>query len=253
MVPTVTAIADDVVYIAGLAVRNLRPNRITGEPVVLLHGIFSDATTLERLGRELALSGHEVWLPTLHEYTVSANIKKAVAITRHASLHGKVILIGHSEGCVYASEVCQRLGSSVSGVIHIAPRVNGYPMTLQASVAFPKYVPEIFVSALTGAEVKLRQSDVSRLFANNSPVGMVEMQTEKPFVMLEAALGFRTIKPVDVPSLVIAPKDDHLVRSPASLAQKVGAKLVSVSGDHMVPVARPETVAGIVESWLERI
>jgi pimeloyl-ACP methyl ester carboxylesterase len=255
MTSTVTAIADDVVSIAKLAVRHLRPNHITGEPVVLLHGIFSDASTLQRLARELAISGHEVWVPNFHEHTIQGNIVKAQSVVNMiVAQHGKVVLIAHSEGCVLASHVAGD-ESLVMGLVYIAPPVNGLPMSWEATTRFPKYLPQILVCALTGTEIKLSENDCRHLFFGQG--GSSETATvvaEQPMVVLGAALSVKHIVAhPDIPTMVIAPTNDRLVRSPRALAQHIGAQYTEVPGGHMVPVTNPSALVNAIESWFRRI
>lgn len=216
-----------------------------GRPVVLLHGLFSDArTNWIRYGHAKLLTenGFRVIMPDLRAHGSSAKshdcadyptdilVDDGLSLISHLGL-SDYDLGGYSLGGRTALRMVVRgakprrlivSGMGLSGLTDTAPRTNHFKHILDNLGRFEKFTPEwnaeSFLKTTRGDSVALRL--LLDTFIDTSPESIAE---------------------IAVPTLVLSGEEDSDNGSVAALAAKLpDALLVRTPGGHMSAVTKPE-------------
>lgn len=216
-----------------------------GRPVVLLHGLFSDAqTNWIRYGHANALvnNGFRVIMPDLRAHGSSAKPHDPAAYPRDVLVEDGLALIEHLGLTDYdlggyslgARTVVRMLvrgasphrvvvsGMGFSGLTDTAPRTNHFKHILDNLGSFAKFTPEwnaeSFLKTTRGDSVALRL--LLDTFVDTSP---------------------DSIAAISQPTLVLSGEDDSDNGSVEQLADLLpDATLVRTTGGHMSAVTKPE-------------
>jgi pimeloyl-ACP methyl ester carboxylesterase len=224
----------------------------TGQPVVLLHGLFSDANTnWVRYGHAKLLASNDfrVIMPDLRGHGASAKshdpagyptdvlTADGLALIAHLGLTD-YHLGGYSLGArtavrmVVQGAMPQRLvvaGMGLSGLTDTKPRTEHFKYILDNRGTFEKFTPEwnadSFLKTTRGDAVALRL--LLDTFVNTSP---------------------ESIAKISVPTLVLSGEEDSDNGSVEALAAILpDATLVRTPGGHMSAVTKPELGRAIAD------
>lgn len=222
-------------------------------PVIFLPGTLCDAAlwapTIEGLGGRPAEVGD---LARDDAITAMAERVLDAAPPRFA-------LVGYSLGGVVALEVQRRAPERIAGLALVCanPGPDLHPdregLTRRAEAGdFPAIVDEFIVSYFTGPPPPALSQPI-RAMALRLGVAVFARQNR-------ALAGRRDSRPllpdVRTPTLIIRARDDALVRPEIAAQSRAipGAQLETFENcGHMLPLERPETLAGRLAAWLETL
>ena len=227
-----------------------------GRPVVLLHGLFSDAdTNWIRFGHanEIASRGFRVIMPDLRAHGTSARPHDAAAYPPDVLADDGLALISHlrlidydlggySLGARTAVRMVARgarprrlivSGMGLQGLIDTGRRSEHFKHVLRGLGSHergsPAWLAEAFLKTTGGDPEAL-------LPLLDSFVDTTEAE----------------LRGVDMPTLVLSGADDHDNGSASALAERLpDARFVEVPGNHMSAVTRPELGRAIAD-FVER-
>jgi pimeloyl-ACP methyl ester carboxylesterase len=234
-----------------------------GPPVLLHHGFASDSYTnwvRPGVARALTTAGRRVVLVDArghgrsgkpHDpaaYADGAMIKDARALLDHLGFHGigKVDLVGYSMGAFVASglALCDERAASI---------VLAAAGTAQVGIQDSRRSDQN-AEALESADRSTVTDATALAFRNFAEATGGDLQALAAVQRSGMGLGSaEALASIDVPTLVLTGADDTLVGGVRTLAEVIpGARLVTVPGDHLSAVTRPEFAAAIVGFLEER-
>lgn len=240
---------------APLALHRVGPKTGEGRPLVLLHGLFSDARmNWIKFGHADAIAalGYEVLMPDLRVHGTSAAPHDAAAYPADVLVHDLAALIVHlgltdydlggfSLGArtvlhaVAKGEVSpKRLivgGMGVAGLTDWSRRAAFFARVLEEFDAIPKGDPAWYAVQF------LKSQKIDRVAARH----LIDSFTDLPLDLLERAT---------MPTLVVCGDEDQDNGSASDLAARLpDATYVAVPGTHMGSVTRRELGRAIAD-WL---
>lgn len=216
-----------------------------GAPVVLLHGLFSDAdTNWIRFGHaaEIARRGFRAIMPDLRAHGESAKPHDASAYPPDVLADDGLALIAHlgladydlggySLGARTAVRMVARgarpkrliiSGMGLQGLVETGPRNAHFKAVLEGLGTHPRGSPEWLAEAF----LKTTGGDPEALLP------LLDSFVDTPEEMLRS---------MDIPTLVLTGADDHDNGSSEALAALLpDARFVEVPGNHMSAVTKPE-------------
>jgi len=227
-----------------------------GRPVILLHGLFSDAdTNWIRFGHaaEIAGRGFRVIMPDLRGHGTSARPHDPAAYPRDVLATDGLALIehlglkdhdlgGYSLGARTAVRMAalgarpRRLvvaGMGLAGLHDTGARSGHFKAILKGLGTHPRGSPEWLAEAF----LKTTGGDPEALL---------------PLLDSFVDTGEEMLRSITIPTLVVSGADDHDNGSAEALAQALPkARYVAVPGNHMSAVTRPDlgrAIAGFLAS-----
>ncbi len=222
-----------------------------GPPVLLLHGLFSNAdTNWIRYGtaRQLAEAGHRLILPDFRGHGLSdapdgperwppdVLAKDIEALVAHLGLGGDFVLGGYSLGARTVARLLARglkpraaifAGMGLRGLTRGADRAQFFIRMIEKRGTWPRGTPEFVAEAFMKTSVKNPDCIVHLLGGQQSTPEEV-------------------LRTLDLPSLVVCGADDQDNGSAPELAALLpDARYAEIPGTHMGSVTRPELGAAI--------
>ena len=222
------------------------PQRINS--VVLVHGGFVDGSGWEGVYRILKKKGYDV----IVVQNPTNSLADDVAVTRRAieSAKGDVILVGHSYGGVVISEAGNH--KKVAGLVYItafAPDSGESVSTLIASPAPGGPVPPILPPV--AGYLFLDRAKFAASFAADVEPKLAAFIADSQVPWGIDALNGAVTSPAWrwKPSWYLVATEDKMIPPAAqrSMAERAGAKVAETAGSHAVYVAKPGTVAAVIE------
>lgn len=219
-------------------------------PVLLLPGTLCDtalwAPTLERLGDRPAQVGD-----LTRDHTIAAMAERVLA-----AAPPRFAIAGYSLGGVVALEIQRRAPSRVAGLALVCtnPGPDLHPdresLTKRARVGhFSAIIDEFIASYFTGPPPPVLAKQIEAM-ALHLGVEVFARQN----LALAGRCDSRPLLPnVRAPTLIIRARNDALVRPEiAAQSQAIPGTWLETIEDcgHMLPLERPDTLAGVLDEWL---
>jgi pimeloyl-ACP methyl ester carboxylesterase len=223
-----------------------------GEPVVLLHGAFSGASSFAAQTPALAAAGFRVHVPERHGHAHTADVDGPLTYSGMAEetigyleqvLPDGAHLVGWSDGAVVALLVAMRRPDLVRRMVLIGQYYNFAGRVPDTDIDKWLRSPE----AMTFLRVEYDQL---------SPDGPEHFPIvyEKTMQMIdtEPQLDLGTFSAVSAPTLVLQGDRDEVTieHSLAVVAAMPDARLAVLPGTHLLPVEAPDVVNPLLASFL---
>jgi pimeloyl-ACP methyl ester carboxylesterase len=224
--------------------------------VVLIHGAFADASSWSHVVEELLRQGHPVVAPALPLRGLASDAAYIRSVLD--SIRGPIVLVGHSYGGSVISQAAAGL-LRVTSLVYVAAFVphigesaleltNKYPgSTLaQATSAQPYPLP----GGGTGEELIIKRDLFREQFAAGVPVPTAQVMAagQRPITVAAlqekaTAVAWRTI-----PSWYLVAAEDRNIPPAAQqwMADRAGARTVTVRAPHAVSVSDPRPVTDLI-------
>jgi pimeloyl-ACP methyl ester carboxylesterase len=258
--------AIETIRVGELTVAHAAPERMTGPPVLFIHGIFADARVWTDWLPRFASRGLPAYAVNLRGRADSkpvANIG-AVSIDDYvedaasvARMIGRPAVVGHSMGGVIAQRLAERDLVRAMALVAPAPPRGIVLISAELVAKQLKYLPNVFLNrpippnaadlrvvALNRASPELQERVLAQLTPDSGRVGRELSITGVP---VNAAR-------VTCPVLVIAAEDDRFVpaRTVARIARRYDAELRVMRGRGHMLVMEPgwESLADDVAVWI---
>ena len=216
--------------------------------VVLVHGAFADGSSWSKVIPLLLARGHRVTsvaIPlTSYEQDVAAT-RRAIA-----AQDGPVLLVGHSYGGVVITEAGN--DPKVAGLVYVAAFAPDANQSIsEISSGFPKPPGLDELRPLPDGFLLLTAKGIEEDFAQDATTAekaiLVAVQPQTASAVFEAmpkAAAWRS-KPSHY---IVAGKDRMIApEQEQSMAQKIGAKMTTLSSSHAVMLAHAKEVAQVIE------
>ncbi|MFJ2952754.1 alpha/beta fold hydrolase [Streptomyces sp. NPDC087226] len=225
--------------------------------VVLVHGAFADSSSWNAVVTRLRDSGHPVVAvanPLRGLGHDAAYVKDVLA-----GVGGPVVLVGHSYGGAVISTAADG-ADNVRALVYVAAFLpDKGESAADLAGRFPgstlgeslREVPLPLSGDSGTVDLYIEQDRFHQQFAADVPPerAVVMAATQRPITA--AALGEKAVTAAwrTVPSWVLVSSEDRNIpaRTQAFMAERAGARTVTVEASHAVSVSRPEAVARLIE------
>lgn len=223
----------------------------SGEPLVLLHGGMSGASSFDSLTPALADAGYRVWIPERRGHGHTPDVDEPLTYAAMASdtivyldhvVRDPAPLVGWSDGAVVALLVAMRRPDLVTRMVLIGQYYNSAGRTDHSDVEQMMQRPEVREHLRTAyVETSPHPERFDEFFDKT-----MRMWATEPEIDLAAIAGVRT------PTLVLqGDRDEVTVAHSAEVVDTLAAgRLAVLPGTHMLPIESPDLVAALVLSFL---
>lgn len=244
-------------FLAGAALMSAVAAHAADKPtVVLVHGAFAESNSWDGVIKKLQADGYPVIGAANPLRGVKSDAQAVSAVVN--SVHGPVILVGHSYGGNVISNVANTNGN-IKGLVYVAAfapdagetavQLTGkFPgSTLGPTLAEPVALPD------GGKDLYIKQAAFHDQFAADVPAAAAALMAagQRPIAaaVLDEASGTPTWK--TVPSWFVYGDADKNIPAKALqwMAERAGAKktVVVKGASHVVMVSQPAKVASLIE------
>jgi pimeloyl-ACP methyl ester carboxylesterase len=274
--PASPAISVHKSVVGEMLVHHVTPTKITYPlPLVHIHGMCFDGTSMIPLASEFARRGYQSHSTTLRGYPGSKKITDIgeVSMDNHVAdvrtvighlqayfKYERVVLVGWSLGPIVSDALARRYPEMIERVIDLAPPPPDEPMskgTRRRSMKW-KYAKAL----LFNRPLYLDPEDARQMFFNTLPSNVAEKYIhdlhpesgraafERAYPMLS---GYR-MHPVPCPRLIIAARHEQTVGEwTTKRADKLGADLKIVDCCHAIPLdPNMSEAAEAADRWLSK-
>lgn len=220
--------------LGSLHLETVAPERVTGAPVLCLHGLFAGAWVFEQLLPMIAARGHTAAAlsfrghppsppgPNMGRHSIAAYAHDAGEAARALD---RPIVIGHSLGGLVAQMLVARNLARAAVLVSAAPPRGITVMGAQLLARMPRYLPALLLSR----PFKPRDADLDALVLNRVPPaerGAIRdrLVADSGRAARQAALGVVAV-PADrvrAPILVMGGDDDRFI--PLGVARRLAAR-----------------------------
>jgi pimeloyl-ACP methyl ester carboxylesterase len=262
-----TAIVREQIRLNGLSISAARPTRVSGAPLLFVHGLFAAGWMFERwmmhfaergrVGYALDLRGHGASAPVadLGRVSVSDYIDDALRVTRSLE---RAVVVGHSMGALIAQRLAE-LGLASAAVLVAPAPPRGIPLiSLRLMARQAKYLPAL----LRSREMRVERADADAIILNRVPTEerptlFARLQADSGRAGREILLGAVAIdhRQVRCPMAVVAGDEDRFI--PVRVARRVAAKydasLHILPGRAHLMMQEPQwaAAAAVIGRWLD--
>jgi pimeloyl-ACP methyl ester carboxylesterase len=219
--------------------------------IALVHGAWHDGACWDALRPELERRGHRVVAPDLPGDDPALGFEDYAAAVDEAVGHADdLVLVGHSMGTATVGVVAAE--RPVHVVIYLCPLLIGVPRPDAAPAQFQPDAPMPPDDDLGRGHWEPEDA-VRRMYR-----GLPEATARDLAARLRPqAAAWRRPFPLtgypDVPSVVIAPRDDVFFRpewSRWAAEHLVRGRFAEIPGDHFPMIERPEQLAGLLDQLI---
>ena len=220
--------------------------------VVLLHGAFEDASSWNKVTRQLQADGYPVLAPAVPLRGVASDT--AALDGALDAIQGPKVLVGHSYGGLLVSELASRT-PDVTALVYAAAFIPQAGETAgQLNSQFPGSLigpaTTHTVSSPDGPQVYVNPASFPELFtAGNDPAGAaVEAASQRPITAAAFDEKIATTAPANMRKYAIVATGDKAIAPAAErfMAQRAGAVITEVQSPHAVPAAAPQAVVDVI-------
>ncbi|MEO3808851.1 alpha/beta hydrolase [Sphaerisporangium sp. B11E5] len=223
--------------------------RTTARPtIVLVHGVFADASGWNATIAALQAAGFPVIAPANPLRDIAGDAEYVSSIV--GTIAGPVIMVGHSYGGAAITNAA-RGHANVKALVYVAafaPDEGENPLQLADKFPGSKLAPALITRAYPGGlDGYIDQAKFRDVFAADLPASTTRLMaaTQRPgnLIGLSDASGVPAWK--TVPSWFVIPTADNVIPPAVQrfMAQRAGGTVVEVKGaSHVVMQSRPDTV-----------
>jgi pimeloyl-ACP methyl ester carboxylesterase len=236
-------------HVAGHAIEVTRPESPKyRHPLLLLHGLWTDAWIWERFATYLAHRGWESWAPSLSAATAVDPVPALDAIV--AALPATPVIIAHDVAILAAAAHARR--AVVPAIVAIAPVVAPADADgVRTVFAWPQF----WRARLLGAHVAPPRGSAARAFLGDAITQRERLRDDSAPAFRAIASGrVRLPTRIDVPGLVVGGERDVAVPEAALrvLAARFGWTRRAYGARGHFPMLEPgwESVADDVHRWI---
>ena len=224
--------------------------------IVLVHGAFADASSWNGVIADLERDGYSVIAAADPLRGLSGDAAYVASVVR--SVHGPVVLVGHSYGGAVISQAAASTANVTSLVF-----VDGFALDVGENIAElnSKFPPTPLGSALTsaplpdgGQDLYVRQDRLADVFAPDVPPAAARLMaveqrpiTASSFAERATAAAWKTI-----PSWWIYGSADQAIAPVelAFMAERAQSKrtVIVAGGSHVTLISHPHEVAAVIEA-----
>lgn len=223
--------------------------------IVLVHGAFEDASSWDGEIARLGHDGYPVIAPAVPLRGLASDAAYVTAIVR--TIHGPVVVAGHSYGGQVATEVAAQDPQQVKALVYAAATIPEAGETEQQLLTqFPGTLlgPDTTytVSAPGGVtDTYVKPASFHALFAGDRSVSAaaVAAATQRPIAASALTEPAAAGVPAGIPVYAIVAGQDKGIPPAAERfeAQRVGATIYTVNSAHDLPTSHPAQVTQVIE------
>jgi pimeloyl-ACP methyl ester carboxylesterase len=220
--------------------------------IVLLHGAFEDASSWNKVTRQLQAEGYPVLAPAVPLRGVASDT--AALEGALDAIQGPKVLVGHSYGGLLVSELASRT-PDVTGLVYAAAFIPQAGETAgQLNSQFPGSLigptTTHTVSSPDGPQIYVDPASFPELFtAGDDPAeAAVEAVSQRPIAAAAFDERIATTAPANIRKFAIVATGDKAIAPAAErfMAQRAGAAITEVQSPHAVPAADPQAVVDVI-------
>ncbi|MFE2385573.1 alpha/beta fold hydrolase [Streptomyces misionensis] len=242
---------------AAAADRPRRPHRRPDAPtVVLIHGAFADASSWSGVVERLLRQGHRVLAPALPLRGLASDAAYIRSVLD--SVTGPIVLVGHSYGGAVISQAAAG-ARQVEALVYIAafvPEVgesalqltDRFPGSTLGQATVTRYYP--LPDSGQGAELVIRKDLFREQFAAGVPVETAHVMAagQRPITLAALQEPATAAAWRDIPSWYLVASEDRNIPPAAErwMAERAGARTVTVRAPHAVSVTDPVPVTDLI-------
>jgi pimeloyl-ACP methyl ester carboxylesterase len=223
--------------------------------VVLVSGAFEDSTSWSGEITRLEHAGYPVIAPAVPLRGVASDSAYLTSLVR--SIHGQVVLVGHSYGGMLITEIAAADPTQVKALVYTAAYIpkageSAGQLTAQfpGSLLGPNTTSSVAIPG-GGTDTYVQPTSFRALFAADSSASAaaVDAATQRPIA--SSALGEAAAAgvPSGIPVYAIVASQDKAIPPAAELfeAQRAGATISTVNSAHDLPASHPAAVTAEIE------
>ncbi|MGW7528002.1 alpha/beta fold hydrolase [Streptomyces sp. NPDC054783] len=225
--------------------------------VVLVHGAFADASSWNGVIKRLQRDGYPVVAPANPLRGLASDSDYIRSFLK--SIHGPVVLVGHSYGGAVISAAAAD-DAQVKALVYIAaftPEVG--ESALELSEEFPgstlgpnlDSTPFSLPGGGTGTDLYIKADKFRDQFAADVPASVTDLMaaTQRPVAASALEEKATTAAWKTIPSWDLITTQDNNIPPPAQrfMAQRAHAHTVEVKASHAVSVSQPAEITRLIE------
>ncbi|MFI9617208.1 alpha/beta fold hydrolase [Streptomyces sp. NPDC052023] len=225
--------------------------------VVLVHGAFADGSSWNGVVKRLQQAGYPVIAPANPLRGLAGDAASVHSVLK--SLHGPVVLVGHSYGGAVISEAAAG-DAQVKALVYVAAFAPAAgESALELSGKFPgstlgaalDNVPFPLPGGGTGTDQYIKADKFHDQFAADVPRSVTDLMAAAQRPVAASALEAKATKAAwkTIPSWTLITTEDRNI-PPASqrfMARRAHAHTVEVKASHAVAVSQPDAVSRLIE------
>ncbi|MFD8546034.1 alpha/beta fold hydrolase [Streptomyces sp. NPDC059649] len=233
------------------------PHRHPAKPtIVLIHGAFADASSWGAVVERLLRQGHHVLAPALPLRGLASDAAYVRSVVD--SVPGPILLVGHSYGGSVISQAAAEF-PRVKALVYVAAFVpdigesaleltNKYPGSTLAQATSTQSYP--LPGGGTGEELIIKRDLFRAQFAAGVPDPTAQVMAAGQRPVAVAALQEKAIAAAwkEIPSWYLVAAEDRNIPPAAEqgMAERAGARTITVRAPHAVAVSDPGPVTDLI-------
>ncbi|MGW3729270.1 alpha/beta fold hydrolase [Streptomyces sp. F001] len=225
--------------------------------IVLVHGAFADGSSWNGVVKRLQQAGYPVIAPANPLRGLASDAEYVHSVLK--SVHGPVVLVGHSYGGAVISEAAVG-DAKVKALVYIAAFTPAAgESALELSSKFPgstlgpalNNVPFPLPGGGTGTDQYIKADKFHDQFAADVPRSVTDLMAATQRPVAASALEEKATKSAwkTIPSWTLITTEDRNIPPAAQrfMAQRAHAHTVEVKASHAVSVSQPGVVTRLIE------
>jgi pimeloyl-ACP methyl ester carboxylesterase len=221
--------------------------------IVLVHGAWADASSFGAVITKLQAAGYTVCAPPNELRSLASDAR--VISTFVKTIHGAVVLVGHSYGGAVIS-VASVGNPNVKALVYVdafAPDAGESPLSLLSTYPSPPKDFFVPVSFAGGADVYIAHKYYGKVFAQDVPEAEAAAMAAEQRPISAAALsekapaneGWKTI-----PSWYVVGDDDLVIPPPLQIrmAERAKAHVSHTHGSHPSMIEHSDATVAAIEA-----
>ncbi|HEX4356842.1 MAG TPA: alpha/beta hydrolase [Pseudonocardia sp.] len=220
--------------------------------IVLLHGAFEDASSWNKVTRQLQAEGYPVLAPAVPLRGVASDTAALQGVVD--AVRGPKVLVGHSYGGVLVSELASRT-PDVTALVYAAAFI---PQAGETAGQLNSRFPGSLIGPTTthtvpspdGPQVYVNPASFQELFAagGDPAEAAVEAASQRPIAAAAFDEKIASTAPATIRKFAIVATGDKAIAPAAERfeAQRAGAVITEVASPHTVPSADPQAVVDVI-------
>jgi pimeloyl-ACP methyl ester carboxylesterase len=234
-----------------------RPAPQTKPTVVLVHGAFADASSWNGVIKRLRHDGYPVVAPANPLRGLAGDSQYLRSFLK--SVHGPIVLVGHSYGGSVISEAAAG-DPQVKALVYIAAFApDKGESAAELGSKFPgatlptvlNAVPFPLAGGGTGTDLYIKADKFHDAFAADVPTSVTDLMAATQRPVAASVFGDKSTEAAwkTIPSWDLITTEDHAI-APAEqrfMAKRAHAHTEEIKSSHAAPVSHPNAVADLIE------